>query len=201
MSPDDSQLEDTPDPPAPQIPMEHYAAMGRVADTWTDLEFAIDHIIWELMHVEQAFGACVTSQFNSIHPRARALLALANLYNVNTSTIKSLSSILGQAQGLSEQRNRLIHDKRMVRHRNNEVIRFEVSAKKDLIFADVHEPISDLFKFMDSVESIIVKFDTVCAALRSELYASGYKTRAKLPRLTRFPRGPATTKQALSKSD
>jgi hypothetical protein len=48
-------------PPRPDeyipIPDEHYAAVVRVADTWADLEFEIDTLIWDLLQTPQAFGA------------------------------------------------------------------------------------------------------------------------------------------------
>jgi hypothetical protein len=174
-----------------KIPVAHYAAMGRVADTWADLEFAIDHIIWHLMRTDQAFGACVTSQMISIHPRSKALLALLSLYEVPLPRMEELKSVLGRAAGLSETRNRLIHDKRLLKPSTGEVIRFEVSAKKDLIFAEQPESVGSLNKFRESVGKIIVEFDTVMQAIMGELNASGGKLRGKLPALIRLPRAGA----------
>ena len=174
-----------------KIPVAHYAAMGRVADTWADLEFAIDHIIWHLMRTDQAFGACVTSQMISIHPRSKALLALLSLYEVPLPRMEELKSVLGRAAGLSETRNRLIHDKRLLKPSTGEVIRLEVSAKKDLIFAEQPESVGSLNKFGESVGKIIVEFDTVMQAIMGELNASGGKLRGKLPALIRLPRAGA----------
>lgn len=170
-----------------RIPAAHYAAMGRVADTWADLEFAIDHAIWRLMRTDQAFGACVTSQLVSVHPRSKALLSLLSLYVVADETMGKLNSVLGRAAGFSEKRNRLIHDKRMLRHSTGTVIRFEVSARKDLIFGEQPESVSDLNDFCEQIGKLIIEFDTVMEAIWGELNTSGGKLRGKLPALHRLP--------------
>jgi hypothetical protein len=163
--------------------------MGRVADIWADLEFAIDHVIWKLMRTDQAFGACVTSQMISIHPGSKALMALLSLHEVDSRVIKALSSVLGQCSGLSEERNRLIHDKRLLSGLpGTKVIRFEVSAKNNLIFNSIPETINDLNSFCDKVERLIVSFDTVWSKIDAQLCASGGKLRGKLPQLTRISR-------------
>jgi len=63
----------------PEIPENHYAAIGRVAAACASLDLAIDYMIWELLGVDQLLGACVTAQFISIHPRLKALVSLAIL--------------------------------------------------------------------------------------------------------------------------
>jgi len=171
------------------IPAAHYAALGRVSDTWADLEFAIDHAIWALLNIPQALGACVTSQMVSIHPRNKALMSLLNLFDIDDHLTKDLSSVLGRAAGLSEIRNRLIHDKRLVRARAGEVVRFEVNAKNNLIFTDQSESVKDLGEFTTKIESIILAFDKVWTKIDSALHTSGGKLRGKLPQLARLPRG------------
>jgi len=186
--------------PESQIPDAHYAAMGRVADTWADLEFAIDHAIWKLLRTPQAFGACVTSQMVSIHPRTKALMSLLSLYDVSDVLVKNLSSVLGTAAGLSEIRNRLIHDKRMIRHPSDEVVRFEVSARSNLIFADKTETVDELNEFILKVGDIVIAFDDAWEPLESELQTSGGKLRGKLPQLARLPRGLGRVRPAESKT-
>ena len=52
---------DQADPPS-TVPIEHDAAIGRVARSWGHLEHMVDLILWETAEVEQQFGACITAQ-------------------------------------------------------------------------------------------------------------------------------------------
>ena len=68
--------EKSPSSTESEIPDSHYAAMGKVDDAWCGLELCIDYLIWELLGVDQIVGACVTSQFISVHPRLKTLRAV-----------------------------------------------------------------------------------------------------------------------------
>ena len=94
------------------------------------LKLEIDRLIWYLLQTNQALGACVTAQMISIHPRLTALGSLVRLWQVSQPLLDELASLDGTARGLSETRNQIIHDKRMIWWKTKEVVRFQVTAKR-----------------------------------------------------------------------
>lgn len=179
--------EDEP-PPDDQfipIPDAHYAAMGKVADAWADLEFEVDRLIWHLLGTNQAFGACVTSQMISIHPRLQALRALAELWEISEPVMDELGTFDGKAVGLAETRNRIIHDKRLIQWRTKEVVRFQVSAKRKLKFGAEPESIASLNEFRAKVQTLMESFDVISRKIRTEIDSSSDKQRKPLPHILR----------------
>jgi hypothetical protein len=140
------------------IPDEHYAAMGKVADSWADLEFEIDQLIWEFLQTAQALGACVTAQMISVHPRMNALIALAKLWEISAAHLDDLGRFYGKIGPLADKRNRLIHDKRFIELTKKQVVRFEVSAKSRLKFEPVPETIGSLTNFAREVTAMQLEF-------------------------------------------
>ena len=96
------------------ISNDHYAAIGRAADKWADLEFEVDRTIWNLLRVKHAFGACVTGQLYFLNNKMRALIALVNLYELSEGIPRELNQLSQKMSPLIERRNRAIHDKRFV---------------------------------------------------------------------------------------
>jgi hypothetical protein len=177
-------------PPRPDeyipIPDEHYAAVGRVADTWADLEFEIDTLIWDLLQTPQAFGACVTGQMISVHPRLQALRSLAALWEISKALDDKLAELDGEISALAEKRNRTIHDKRLVRWKTKDVVRFQISARRKLKFGPEPESIADLDKFRDVIRKLTERFVLVARDIRTELASSAEKQRSPLPHITRW---------------
>jgi len=167
------------------IPDEHYAAMGKVADAWADLEFEIDSLIWQFLHTPQALGACVTAQMVSIHPRMNALLALASLWEVSPDLITELKRFYGNLGPLADKRNRLIHDKRMIQWKTKSVVRLEISAKSKLRFEPFPEDIDYLMTFARDVTETHLRFITIRDGILRELDSSRDKLRGPFPHITR----------------
>jgi hypothetical protein len=167
------------------IPDEHYAAMGKVADSWADLEFEIDQLIWEFLQTAQALGACVTAQMISVHPRMNALIALAKLWEISAAHLDDLGRFYGKIGPLADKRNRLIHDKRFIELTKKQVVRFEVSAKSRSKFEPVPETIGSLTNFAREVTAMQLEFLLIKQRVLTELSASQDKPRAPLPSITR----------------
>jgi hypothetical protein len=174
------------------IPESHYAAMGKVANTWAGLELSIDYLIWELMDIDQIVGACVTAQFISVHPRLRAASSLARLRGAKASA-DELLKFAGDLGGLAYKRNRMIHDKRLVTT-SGEVKRFEIATTKELKFGLQPEEIEDLRAFKTLVETKIEEFDHISDRIRVEIAASLPTLPEGIERLHRLPtnQGPLT---------
>ena len=56
--------------------MPHYAAVGRVASKWAQLEHHIQELIWGLSGLDEMTGTCITSQIGQSGRLMDALLAL-----------------------------------------------------------------------------------------------------------------------------
>jgi hypothetical protein len=178
------------------IPDEHYVALGKIADAWADLEFDIDQFLWKLMRTEQALGACVTAQMMSSHPRFRALSALVRLYTVSEKTTKEIGTLAGEVAGLQTQRNRTIHDKRLMWATTREVVRFQVTADNKLEFGPQPEPIESLNQFNEKIMVARLKFERLRQQIEAEIEASPDKWKSPLPHITRWsgPKPEPTTK-------
>ena len=179
--------EDGPPPDGMHIPIpdDHYAAVGRVSDAWADMEFEIDRLIWHLLQTNQALAACLTSQMISIHPRLQALRALVSLWELSEPILTELARLDGEMSALAEKRNRSIHDKRLIRWKTKQVVRFQVSARRKLEFGPQPENISDLDAFKATIQKLTEKFVVLSQKIKAELLESAEKQRAPLPYIIR----------------
>jgi hypothetical protein len=87
-----------------------FEEVGRIASNWANLEFQIEHTIWQLAEVVHIAGACITSQLSGIGARLRVLTALARLRGCSERTIKGINSFDGAIQPTLLKRNRVVHD-------------------------------------------------------------------------------------------
>jgi hypothetical protein len=131
-----------------RIPIDHYAAIGRAVATWADFEFTIDRAVWRLMGTEQAVGACLTSQYNSVFARLNALISLVDLFSISEKVCKDLRKFEGSLGSLNTQRNRIVHDPRFLRGKDQTIGRFEVTAKTSLIFGWQKETVEELTQLL-----------------------------------------------------
>jgi hypothetical protein len=157
------------------ISNEHYAAIGRAADKWSDFEFEIDRTIWNLLRVKHPLGACVTAQLYSALNKMRALIALVNLYELDDSIPKDLNKLSAKIGPLIEKRNRTIHDKRFVHAGTFDVIRFQVTAHPKLTFGPQQETIDSLYEFCNEVEGFRQQFLEIVQRIETATTTSGGK--------------------------
>lgn len=169
-----------PEKEARLIPDDHYAAIGKAADAWASLEFEIDLMVWELMGVKQPIGACVTAHMLSVLPKLKALRALVKLFGLDESD-KMLGTFTGEVSNYIDKRNRLIHDRRFVKASTNEVVRYEISAKKELVMEAIPETKNQLEDFQLKTIALMIDFETLCDKIRFELLSSKDEHR-ELPR-------------------
>ncbi len=94
------------------LPEDHpfYPLIGRVAAEWAQLEHVLDLIIWDLTEGDKITNSCVTGQIMSHSPRFKAILALAEHRGYNKKTLSDIKSLRQKMFGVSEKRNRYIHD-------------------------------------------------------------------------------------------
>lgn len=179
-NPSDEEVEELP--PSRRIPYAHYAAIGKVIDAWGDLEFEVDRVIWELMGAPQPFGACVTSQLISIHPKLRALRALLHLWSAD-DLADQVGSFASGMYELTELRNRTVHDKRFILHPQNDVVRFEITAPKRLTFEAKIERKDDLNEIVRRIREKVRLFDDIRDKIRDLRNSSPDILQQQFPRV------------------
>ena len=164
--------EEVASPPRPRrIPRPHLAAIGKVIDAWGDLEFEIDRVIWSLMGVQQAIGACLTSQIASVYPKLNALRALLHLWGAD-NLADEIGGFTSGMRELSELRNRIVHDKRFILHPENAVVRFEITAPKKLTFISKVETVANLADLANRIDRKRQIFDDIRDRIREMRDAS-----------------------------
>ncbi len=144
--------------PTSIIPEEHLAAIGIVASWWARLEFEVDRTTWRVVGIGDALGACMTAQISSVHGKLKALLAACGERGIEPKIIEQLSSFRGAINGLTEARNRSVHDPRMVNQATNLVHRLQITAQKNLVFDFLPEHIESLWKIANSIEEKLHEF-------------------------------------------
>jgi hypothetical protein len=179
----DEQFDEDP------FPVKHAACIGLAVMSWADLEFEIDFTIWDLMDCPQALSACLTAQLISPIPKLNALQSLVRLYQFGGDLEERLSQFAGNIGGLVEQRNRIIHDKRIYDPATPlSVRRINVTAKTRLKFAEQPESMDDLKEFAKRVVTARSKFIEIRDAIIVARDASRALPAEQKPRLPQIIR-------------
>ncbi|MEL3892803.1 hypothetical protein V6B08_21180 [Ferrovibrio sp. MS7] len=132
----------------------HYAAIGRVAANWNEFEAAIDVTSAFIADLDEEIAACFTAQMIGVGPKSNALLSLMKQTSFDSKACKELEKFFKERViGLSEQRNRAVHD---VWHLENaqQPTRFEVTAKKTLRYLRVDMPTKDLITLANNIQKL-----------------------------------------------
>jgi hypothetical protein len=95
---------------SPSLPESHFAALGKVANAWADLEQGLSFCCAALIGCEPELAFCLTSQMIGPGKRLDALLALMRYRDVSQDVYKRMKALAGPIQGLGEERNRCLHD-------------------------------------------------------------------------------------------
>src|SRR5262245_25580936 len=155
--------------PRSNIPDSHLAAIGLVANNMATLEFFIDTGIWELVGVPQQLTACLTAQMTSAHPKLKAFIGLVEVLGGSRDTIDKLNKFQGEIGGLTEKRNRMVHDPRMISTTTNEPARLQITAKPKVHFGFLPEPEDEVTKVSDDLAFAIRDFKILRTAAIAEI--------------------------------
>jgi hypothetical protein len=141
-------------------------AIGKLAARWSLFEFTVNDIIWELANLSPKAGTCLTAQMIGPGPRFRCLVALLHLRESPQEIIDSANEISSEADKLSRQRNRYIHDPLVFNRADKSFHRLETTADRkirhDILPAEITAldrlsgKISDLQKDIDGLHARIV---------------------------------------------
>ena len=175
------------DPPT-LVPMEHDAAIGRVARSWGHLEHMIDLIVWDAARLPHQIGACITSQMGSVHPKLRALGALLVLQDIDSALIKKIDVFAANLHSLGELRARTVHDARLTDY-EGKVVRWQTTASsKGIVFGPQPETLAELKSLRLRIARNIGRFEVLKQEIRDAILASGQKPPLQLLQIVENPR-------------
>jgi hypothetical protein len=101
----------------------------------------------------------------------KAFTALVQVRGGSADTIKSLNTFTGSVSGLSDKRNRCVHDTRTVDAHTHDVHRLEITARPNVRFEFVPETIAELQDTYDQIFKKVVEFEILKAAAIAEIEA------------------------------
>jgi hypothetical protein len=166
----------------------YYAALGEIAASWASLEFTLNHIIWDLMGVEQRIGACVTSQMIGPTPRMKALVALVTERGGKEELIKAINSFSGTIEGLGRQRNRFLHDLWTENTLTGGTFRVEITADRSVTYELKPDELIVMAKLTKDIRKASDDSAPLYARIISELPAWPRTRFLQSPGIFLFPR-------------
>jgi hypothetical protein len=146
--------------------MPHYAAVGRVASKWAQLDHHIQELIWGLAGLDAMTGTCITSQIGNSGRLMDALLALLEQKGATKKELqplRSLSDVIGIKQRM---RNRIIHDPWYFHFNQDGTTtgyRFESSAVKTVVRKPIKQDDEKLEKLIQDIESLYLQLTNLVA--------------------------------------
>jgi len=146
-------------------------AIAWVATSWAKLEHAVNEAIWKLACMDDADGACITSQIPTISGRFRALIALVERNHGTEETLKKLKKFAVKVEGLGRQRNRIIHDPWMIDQTDESFGRLEVTADKKLVFEVRPQTPAEVLAIADAIREATEEFVKLRGEMANEFAA------------------------------
>jgi hypothetical protein len=147
---------------------EHYAGIGRVAVEWSEFEFLVDISTLMLAKIKMKAGFCLTAQIAGAARKLDAYIALAQVLGAEKKTVKALNAFAKDTIGLTEQRNRIIHDTWSALGGPH---RFELTARKVLRREYVPVSEDDLVKLTNLIKSHGDRFYELTKNVKAEVEA------------------------------
>jgi hypothetical protein len=144
----------------------HYAALGRVAAAWSFLEAGVDTACIRLADIASESGVCLTSQIAGIGRKLDAYISLARLRPLPKELIEKLDKFAKRAQGVSERRNRIVHDIWFFNHPEPPE-RLEATARKRLRIEYIPTKTEDILKTAWDINDLHNEFDVLAQAVET----------------------------------
>lgn len=160
-----------------QPPDNHpiYNLVGRVAAEWARLEHELDLIIWALAGIVPERGSCFTAQIIGHSNRCFTIIALATHNGISQEIIDRVEKLRNRIFGISERRNRIIHDPWYVDYQGSMTAQFKSMPKKELKYGITEVADAEI----NSVISIIRDRIDDCRKLRADTRAEIDTSRGK----------------------
>lgn len=145
----------------------HYAAIGRVAANWSYFEAVVDDWSIRLAHITSEIGVCFTSQMPGSRAKLNAFIALADHLRVDPSLLQSLDKLTKETVGLSERRNRAVHDIWFLDEPSNPR-RLEATAQRRLRLLEIPVPTDELLRLAAEILEHVQQFDELATRAMTE---------------------------------
>ncbi len=135
-----------------RLSQKHYAAVGRVASEWANLETYIDMFSLQIGKIDEPYGVCLTAQISGIERKFDAYLAIVNLRGA-VGFVPKINKLIGRSHSLRKDRNRTVHDPWIFDEDGNPM-RYEASAQKVHKQTLVEVSTVDLVKLSKDIEKL-----------------------------------------------
>ena len=146
--------------------MPHYAAVGRVASKWAQLEHHIQELIWGLAGLDEMTGTCITSQIGNSGRLLDALLALLEQKGATKKHLQPLHKFYKAVGDKQRMRNRIVHDPWYF-HFNQDGsttgYRLESSAVKTVVRKLIKQDHEKLETLIQDIESLYLQLTNLVA--------------------------------------
>jgi hypothetical protein len=150
------------------IPYDYASEIAYIVSNWARLEYDIDAVIWDLagLYDSPRIGACLTAQYSTVVHRFNALISIARLRGVPDFEIAKLNKFKDRALGLSDRRNRVVHDpwltavdyRKKFEERTGKTYRLQKTARAKLEYDYKPITIEELAALKDAIEAAITEF-------------------------------------------
>lgn len=153
------------------IQIQHYAVIGMIASEWAFFESSIDVALTDFSNLNAPIAVCFTGQMIGHRGRLEAFIAMCRFLGAADKWNKVLEDFAKDAMGLSDQRNRAVHD--AWQFPLDRPSRFEASAKRKVKFELIHVPTAELYDLVGHITALTSRFESqIVAPLYDELLPS-----------------------------
>jgi hypothetical protein len=153
--------------------------IGRVAASWSALEHVLDRIIWTLLGVISAKGACVTSQLMGSTPRYRTIIAQLTLRKSMEPQfekyITRVHSLMNATYEPQDKRNMIIHDSWYLDSTRDQPGQFKSWPAKDLRFGINSIDLADIESTLEAIRALSDRAEALFSEINADVAASKRK--------------------------
>ena len=146
--------------------LPHYAAVGRVASKWAQLEHQMQELIWGLAGLDDMTGTCITSQIGNSGRLMDALLALLEQKGASKDELKPLHKLNEAIGDKQRMRNRIVHDPWYFHFNEDGTttgFRLESSANKTVVRKLIKQEYEKLEGLIQDIESLYLRLTNLIA--------------------------------------
>ena len=143
----------------------HFAAVGKVAAFWSELERQLQMAIWKLAGIDAFKGACITSRIRSSATLLEAIVDLLQLKGFAEHDLELLNEFGKELGELQSRRDRIVHDPWSFRIVDAFPHRKELNSQNKTAFGYVPHSTKEVEAFAESISDLVQRLETILNAL------------------------------------
>lgn len=128
----------------------YYVLVGKIITIWAMLEARLASAIWRIGEIPDDYGASITSQIYTLDGKVKALQAILRVRGFDKEAAK-LGEVIDSTKGLSDIRNRLVHDP--IHVIDGHVHRLEIKADRRLSFGYKKVDLEKLARVVEHIDT------------------------------------------------